>query len=63
MIPDNQLEDTLAALDKLVDAVDIARCAVEEQWDFVPRERDLCLDLDMDEIAEATRLLDEVRPS
>ena len=63
MIPDNQLEDILAALDKLEDAVDVARCAVNEQWDLVPRERDLCLSLDMDEMAKAMQALDDARPA
>ena len=62
-IPDNQLEDILAALDNLEEAVDLARCAVNEQWDIFPRERDLCLDLDMDEIAKATQALDDARPA
>ena len=63
MIPDNQLDEILAALDKLEDAVDVARCAVNEQWDIPPRERDLCLSLDMDEIAKHTQALDDVRPA
>lgn len=63
MIPDNQLEDILSALDRLEEAVDLARCAVNEQWDIVPRERDLCLDLDMAEIAKATQALDDARPA
>lgn len=63
MIPDNQLDDILAALDKLEDAVDVARCAVNEQWDIVPRERDLCLSLDMDEMAKAMQALDDARPA
>lgn len=62
MIPDNQLEDILAALDKLEEAVDLARCAVNEQWDIVPRERDLCLDLDMAEIEGGLLDLREVAP-
>ena len=63
MIPDNQLDDILAALDKLEDALDMARCAVNEQWDLVPRERDLCLSLDMDEMAKAMQSLDDARPA
>ena len=63
MIPDNQLDDILAALDKLEDALDMARCAVNEQWDIVPRERDLCLSLDMDEMAKAMQALDDARPA
>lgn len=63
MIPDNQLEDILAALDKLEDALDMARCAVNEQWDLVPRERDLCLSLDMEEMAKAMQALDDARPA
>ena len=61
-IPDNQLEDICSALDRIVDACEVCRAAVDDLYDEAPKDRELDLSLDIDEIMGGIYDLQEATP-
>lgn len=61
-IPDNQLDDIRSALDRITEACEVCRAAVDDLHDEAPKDRELDLSLDIDEIMGGIYDLQECTP-